>query len=459
MQTPLTANGPSQTFKTVLARAFAACLLFYATSGLAQLPPGTKLSPVFTSLDSWSFNDTTNWTSDLHYAPSSYTNITGPMLGNGASLLLDSTDPTWLRYNVYEADGATNLTVDSGSITLWFAPASWASTNQGGIGPGQWGRLIEVGAYTADASHGWWSLLTDPDGANLYFTVQPGDGSTTTYLMAPIAWTTNYWHFVALTYSATNTALYLDGALATNGPGITAWPSTNVLARGFYIGSDSNGMIQAQGHFDDIHTYSVPLDANAVGNLFNTFFPEYFLNPLNMMANIISAPSTPSYTPTYNAITGPGNLQSIDRVTDCVTSTNFWITNVVVAVTGNGNINLTFTVEGGQDLVPYDVFANSVLGFGTNTTWAWMGQGYQCKTYQLTNLPNISCFLILGSPQDTDGDGLTDAYEMLVSHTNPNNPDTDGDGISDSDEVLNQTDPLTPNPAFPSSLNIQACPQ
>ena len=33
---------------------------------------------------------------------------------------------------------------------------------------------------------------------------------------------------------------------------------------------------------------------------------------------------------------------------------------------------------------------------------------------------------------DSDGDGLTDFYEINVSHTDPNNPDTDGDGVIDS---------------------------
>ena len=35
---------------------------------------------------------------------------------------------------------------------------------------------------------------------------------------------------------------------------------------------------------------------------------------------------------------------------------------------------------------------------------------------------------------DTDGDGLTDAYEGIIG-TDPNNPDTDGDGLTDGDEV------------------------
>jgi len=100
--------------------------------------------------------------------------------------------------------------------------------------------------------------------------------------------------------------------------------------------------------------------------------------------------------------------------------------------------------------VPYDVFANSILDFSsdTNKAWAWMGQGYHGNTYTLSNMPNTTCFLILGTPQDTDGDGLTDAYERLVSKTNPNIADTSGDGISDSDEILNGYNPLTFNPGW-----------
>jgi Bacterial TSP3 repeat len=135
-----------------------------------------------------------------------------------------------------------------------------------------------------------------------------------------------------------------------------------------------------------------------------------------------------------------------------VTNSNVWITNVVATAAGNGTMNLTFTIEGGSNGVPYDVFANSVLGFGTNSIpWAWMGQGYQCNTYMLTNLPNTSAFLILGTPQDSDSDGLTDAYEKLVSHTDPNNPDTDGDGIPDGWEVLLGLNPLVNDNAQSSS--------
>jgi hypothetical protein len=68
----------------------------------------------------------------------------------------------------------------------------------------------------------------------------------------------------------------------------------------------------------------------------------------------------------------------------------------------------------------------------------------------LTDLPNVSCFLILGTPQDTDGDGLTDAYEKLVSHTDPNNKYSNLDGLLDSWEVLLGLNPTQNNLTNPS---------
>ena len=52
-------------------------------------------------------------------------------------------------------------------------------------------------------------------------------------------------------------------------------------------------------------------------------------------------------------------------------------------------------------------------------------------------------------PLDSDGDGLTDRYELETVGTDPNNPDTDGDGLTDGDEVLTYgTDPLNPDSDF-----------
>ena len=214
-------NGSSRKLDRVLTRAFiVAGFLFGLLTEVAQVagqgvPSGTN-DPSYTPLNSWSFSDTNTWASDLGYAPISFNNLVSTNLAANNAVVVDSTNATWLNYNVVESDGTTNLTVDQGTLTFWFSP-DWSSVTQGGVGPGQWGRLLEVGSYTPDSSFGWWSLYLDDQGSTIYFSAQTnsGDSSLVTYLSAPIGWNTNEWHFVALAYSATNSALYLDGALVT----------------------------------------------------------------------------------------------------------------------------------------------------------------------------------------------------------------------------------------------------
>jgi len=69
----------------------------------------------------------------------------------------------------------------------------------------------------------------------------------------------------------------------------------------------------------------------------------------------------------------------------------------------------------------------------------------------LTNLPSYSALLILGTPLDSDGDGLTDAYELLVSHTTPRNPYSNPDGILDGWEILLGLNPQTSNLTSPGT--------
>jgi outer membrane protein OmpA-like peptidoglycan-associated protein len=53
---------------------------------------------------------------------------------------------------------------------------------------------------------------------------------------------------------------------------------------------------------------------------------------------------------------------------------------------------------------------------------------------------------VLDQLADSDGDGLTDIEEIMIYHTDPNNPDTDGDGLTDGEEVrIYGTNPLNPD--------------
>ena len=430
-------RGSARKLNGVLTCALVVAGFLFGINAQAQMPGN---GPTNIVLESWSFYDTTNWLDDDGYAPVSFTNIAYSNLGDGQTLVVDTNVPAWLQYNVVENDGTTNLTVQQGSVTFWFAPSSWSSTNTGGAGPGEYGRLLEVGSYTPDSSYGLWNIYVDSGGNNLYFSAQTNDLSSnlTTYVSAPISWTTNYFHSVALTYCATNTTLYLDGTNVSSGPGVTVYPGPNVLTNGFCIGSDSNGIYQAHGLFDLVATYNYPMNSNDVLLNYQTQMWSFRINPNNMVmeSSIVSAPSTPSYTPQYDVITGQGNLQWVGAASSCSNGTsayNVWITNVVVTMVGSGTnatMNLEFSIEGGSSGVPFDVFATSVLSFGTNgIPWAWEGQGYQCNTYLLTNLPSSTCFLILGTPQNTSGYGLTDAFELLVEKVNPAGAQTDSSGV------------------------------
>ncbi len=416
-------------------------ILFAAVNGFAQTLPGGggggSSDVTNTPLQTWSFSNPTNWPSDSGYLPLSFANLGYSHIGNGSSMVLDTNVSAWLNYRVAETNGATNLTVDTGSVTFWFAP-SWSSTNAGGIGPQEWGRLFEVGAYTTNSNYGWWSIYVDNGGNNLYFSAQTNDNSSsyTTFLSTPISWTTNYFHFLALTYSASNTALYVDGTFVTNGTPLTVYPGTNVLTNGFFLGGDYSGVYQAHGSFNDLATYNYPLNADTVSAIFSSEIMYYWMSPLNYpaMSPVNSAPSAPSYSGgTYDAISGQGNLGWAGYASTCSYGTsayNVWITNVTATATSNGKMSMTFTIEGGADGYAYDVFANSILSFGpTGVPWTWIGQGLHCNTYTITNLPSTTCFLILGTPQDTSGYGLTDAYELLVAKIDPNGAQSDAYGV------------------------------
>ena len=164
-------NGSSRKLNCILTRAILVAGFLFAllpAVHAAALLPGGGGTPTNTPLDSWSFQDQTNWTDDESNAPISFTNITSSYLGNGNSLVVATNVPAWLSYNIYQpGTGTTNLVVNGpGSLTFWYAPANWASadTNAGGAGPGDWVQLIDVGEWTTNSSYGYWGLSVDDSG-------------------------------------------------------------------------------------------------------------------------------------------------------------------------------------------------------------------------------------------------------------------------------------------------------
>ena len=139
---------------------------------------------------------------------------------------------------------------------------------------------------------------------------------------------------------------------------------------------------------------------------------------------------------------GTSMLRLIGSTAQCLTNIPVFITNIASIWTNQG-WRVTFDIQGGTNGFFYDIFTTTAL-VGSNVTnaqWAWLEQGPTCSTYQYTNHPGAGSFYILGTPQDRDCDGLTDAFERLVSKTDPGNPDTDGDGLTDGWEVAHGMNP------------------
>ncbi len=240
-------------------------------SWLELIPPGCQM-------DSFSFEDT-NWNSDFGFAPLSYANIVQVPDWDGNALQVDTTNAAWLTYNIVEyAPGYgkyTNLTLDTGSIEFWFV-ANWQSddANFYGNGPDDCGRFIDIGTWSTNADSDWWSLYLNPSGTSIYFS-SGTNGVRTNYLNTPISWDSSTWHMLDLTYSPSNSFIYVDGQLAASGPGVCYVPSGSILTNGFAIGSDfATGMQQAHGQFDDLYTYNYQLTADDVADDYAETYSE-----------------------------------------------------------------------------------------------------------------------------------------------------------------------------------------
>jgi hypothetical protein len=120
------------------------------------------------------------------------------------------------------------------------------------------------------------------------------------------------------------------------------------------------------------------------------------------------------------------NLQSMALPT----TNDLWLeitgtTNTGTNITAYITIHPPWNVTNGV----WDIFATTNLA---PTAWQWV---FRCTPGQtnviITGLAYPNEYFTAASTNDSDGDGLSDAFETLVSHTNPHLYSTDGTGMSD----------------------------
>ena len=120
-------------------------------------------------------------------------------------------------------------------------------------------------------------------------------------------------------------------------------------------------------------------------------------------------------------------------------TTNPWIALTILTATTSAS----YDVFGTTNLV---ALAPTAL---SKTNWTWLRRASGGTTNFSWGLPNwCERYFQLGTTNDLDNDGLTTAFESLVSHTGTNTWDTDGDGIGDGAEVLFGLNPRVSDPPF-----------
>lgn len=118
------------------------------------------------------------------------------------------------------------------------------------------------------------------------------------------------------------------------------------------------------------------------------------------------------------------------------TTNDLWLeitgtTNTGTSITAYITIHPPWNITAGV----WDIFATTNLA---PTAWQWVYRTAPGETnIVITGLAYPNEFFTAASTNDTDGDGLTDAFEKFVSHTDPNLYSTDGTGMSDGWEWQN----------------------
>ncbi len=346
-----------------------------------------------------------------------------------------------------DATGRLNVATDAGAIGFWFK-AGWTSASAGGVGPGYAARLVELVAVGDQQTAVGWSLQTSGDGSTLALV---GAGGADPLLKAEMGWAAGEWHFLVVNYGL-KTELWIDGALVAEGLGTVALPPQ---VAGLALGSTVLGSETAGGEFEDVYGFRRPLTERQVGFYFHGMKQRSLLGPISAEEEAALAERRAKRKVEREALGEDGGgammrFASSGAAAVCVTNGPVFLTNTVCYWTTNVGWTAGFDILGGTNGVPYDIFsATNLLGnYITNSVWRWEDVGYTCNSYTFTNQATNQTFYILGTPLDSDFDGLTDAYEQLVSKTNPNawsNPDTDGDGMPDAWEIAHGLDPLVAN--------------
>jgi len=218
-----------------------------AGDGLSNLRKlQSKLNPNLfypTNLGYWRFNNAPGWQDESGLAPDVASGLYPVPSWSGDAVQIVAAQNSALAYPSVRTNGSAVVVcpAHTGTIRFWFKP-DWSSFDGcGGQGPGDTVQLIEIGKPSTNATYGWFSLQIDSLGTELTFSTE-ANGIHTDNASCPISFSTNAWYQIALAYTPTTCALYINGiASSTNGIGVTNLPSQAILQQDFRLGCSWDG--------------------------------------------------------------------------------------------------------------------------------------------------------------------------------------------------------------------------
>ena len=344
-----------------------------------------------------------------------------------------------------DAAGHTNIACDSGIVRCWVRPYFSSASVEKGTGPGVDGRLIEMVAL---GGREFWSLRITPDGAVLYLVGQSESGPGL-LLKAPIAWEAGHWHLLALDYGPKGTALFLDGELAAEGPGMLAVPPSvaHVVVGSTWAGTDTPECELDELCFFGRSRFRSALTEFAVKAYYRFASGQAALGPITPEEDKARRDSIAKWKADRDAMAsffpegGGGSPAGPNFGPSDLWLEIFYGTNSAPVTLHNTTQGVRYQLLSRPDVAqpPWLVEQTLFGATGTNTT---------------TTVPfNERPILFFWAGVDSDGDGLIDYLETLYG-TDPQNPDTDGDGVNDYVEVVQGRNPNDPNGAVPDTSGL-----
>ncbi len=320
-----------------------------------------------------------------------------------------------------------------GSFRWYYAPG-WSS----GEGPGHRAVLIEVTDVAGTPACGW-TLSVNPQGTRLQIHAFAGDDPEL-LLSAPIQWEAGAFHQLGVVVSASNNVfrLMVDGQIYDQSTGPGPMDQLVPMERwGLFVGSTSKGRHPAEGCFNELVAWSGQCTEAHYAWDFAQQSPRMNLGPITpeedqsrrqrILARRAGLTMNTLYTmddsgPPSPPSFGGGGGTSGGGPTFGPGPTN----GLMLTIPIFGSNLLSTTISNGMTNVLYDLFMTTNLVYHpTNSQWTWVTNGYITDLFTLSNPPSPVVFFILGTTNDSDVGGFTDAFELLVSHTATNNPADD----------------------------------